>query len=164
MPGPFFTHVQVRLPPHAWGRSHKWIWATEHVKFTAQNENDASNLFVYCDGSRYVDNGVAKTGYGVFGYSGGRVVFERKGAMGNVESSEGEMKGLRKAVAATATTIEAPNATRQPTGIFMYSDDDTSIQRIVEPMPRIGRQYSKGFQEDKGRLLCTWQHTDVVIS
>ncbi|KAF8309604.1 uncharacterized protein EI90DRAFT_3025053 [Cantharellus anzutake] len=52
--------LEVVIPSPAHRALHRQAWVTQHREFIARNESGLSYLFVYCDGSQSVRNGVVR--------------------------------------------------------------------------------------------------------
>jgi ribonuclease HI len=158
------SRVSCNVPPITHRKSRKWPWANAHLNYIAQHERDASYLFMYSDGSEIWDNGTSRTGYGVVGYSSCRTVFKQKGAMAaGTKCFDGEMMGLQVASEGVRRVFEDPDVTNRPTHVIFFADDISSIERMMQPNPRLGRNYVEEFQNNVDTLLDENRSLEVVV-
>jgi ribonuclease HI len=99
-------------------------------------------------------------GYGMVGYSCGKVVFEENGALGeHVESYDTEMMGLKMAADHIRCTLEDSNITPKPSCIVLYADNTGALNQVFQGKPSKGQELMREFRKTMCKVF-----TDMKIA
>jgi ribonuclease HI len=157
--------VQIFAPENSPGLSLKESWMNDHLEFITENEHNPDYLFVYSDGSCSESKGIRKTGFGVVGYSEGKVVFENKGALSeHMEAYDTEMAGLNAAAEQISATLGDESHLSKPNRVVIYADNTAALTRIIQANPGKAQTHSSNFRKIISRLLTEHENLQITLS